>query len=137
MKIDGVELTQGDRVLIKGIPISQQSWWRKGLHYLHIRRLKEPSDNNGLYTVNVAGSDQGLIGYSNGWEVEEVREYLDDVISEWRRRLIVLPPEYTVPDVSMCRYYIDAYQSVRVSLLGELLPMTPEQETWLRLLEES
>jgi len=49
---------------------------------------------------------------------EAVKKYLDDAITYWRKlRDSGSPssPHYIV-------YYIDAYQSVRVSLFGELKP---------------
>lgn len=51
MNIDGEELMFGDRILITGIPIAEQVWWRRVLHRLHIRRLHEPMDQNGIYTT--------------------------------------------------------------------------------------
>lgn len=47
-----------------------------------------------------------------------VREYCDDMITRWRA--IRDDPDHELSDVAPC--YVDAYQSARVSLLGELLP---------------
>lgn len=44
---------------------------------------------------------------------EGVKNYLDNVITHWRR--CDAEPE-------MRSHYLDAYQSVRISLFGELLP---------------
>ena len=49
---------------------------------------------------------------------DAVREYLDEAIREWRRRKNAGDP---YEDLFMCGCYIDAYQSVRVSLFGERL----------------
>ena len=50
---------------------------------------------------------------------EEINKYLDNVITLWRKR----KEEYKDEDeIFMSRCYIDAYQSVRISLFGELLP---------------
>lgn len=43
---------------------------------------------------------------------EDVKKYLDHAISYWRK----------CPPTEMQSHYVDAYQSVRVSLFGELLP---------------
>ena len=51
---------------------------------------------------------------------QEIQDYLDDAIRNWRNR----KEEYNNEEnklIAMC--YIDAFQSVRVSLLGELLPI--------------
>jgi len=50
---------------------------------------------------------------------EEIRKYLDECILHWRKRRD--DPSTTPEDNAITHYYIDAYQSVRVSLLGELL----------------
>lgn len=47
------------------------------------------------------------------WTRKAVKAYLDGVITHWR--MCDAAPE-------MRSHYIDAYQSVRVSLFGELLP---------------
>lgn len=48
---------------------------------------------------------------------KDVKAYLDDCIVFWRKE------KNTVDgDPVMAAYYIDAFQSVRVSLFGELLP---------------
>ena len=49
--------------------------------------------------------------------VEDVASYLDDVISRWRQIR-----DYGDTFADKAPHYIDAYQSVRVSLLGETLP---------------
>lgn len=52
-------------------------------------------------------------------EREAVRKYLDWAIRWWRR---VRDNPASPEDELMASHYVDAYQSVRVSLLGELLP---------------
>lgn len=51
---------------------------------------------------------------------EEIRQYLDECITFWRQKRDQPMNEqsYTV----MCTHYIDAYQSVRKSVFGEVLP---------------
>ena len=62
---------------------------------------------------------------------EDVKEYLDSCIGHWRvkkksaeERLSKKNiPTYNVREnLTMASYYIDAFQSVRMSLFGELLP---------------
>lgn len=50
---------------------------------------------------------------------ESVRRYLDDGIRHWRG-IRALPA--SDPLVDMAPYYVDAFQSVRISLFGEPLP---------------
>jgi len=47
---------------------------------------------------------------------DAVKEYLDKCIQFWRAKRGGL-------DNDMAIYYVDAYQSVRISLFGELLPL--------------
>lgn len=49
---------------------------------------------------------------------EKLRAYLDDAINEWRK---VKQQAITYQQSSQAECYIDAYQSVRLSILGELL----------------
>ena len=49
---------------------------------------------------------------------EKVRDYLDKAITIWRKKRDLAPGEY---ERLMAVHYIDAFQSVRVSLLGSLL----------------
>jgi len=55
---------------------------------------------------------------------EAVRTYLDDAIKFWRsardRKGAMTKDQVDLK--SMSPYYIDAYQSVRISLFGETLP---------------
>lgn len=44
---------------------------------------------------------------------EDVKKYLDECIKYWRKEHL--------NNKEMARYYIDAFQSVRVSLFNELL----------------
>ncbi len=50
---------------------------------------------------------------------QEVQEYLDKCIRKWRQERDSGKSEQTR---SVAIYYVDAFQSVRISLLGELLP---------------
>lgn len=66
--------------------------------------------------------------------IEEIKTYLDNVITIWRKRkeesknaLINISSDSNMAEqyndeIFMSRCYIDAYQSVRISLFGELLP---------------
>ena len=50
-------------------------------------------------------------------------EHIDSCIRYWRRRRNrALLLENGQPDYEMAVHYIDAYQSMRTSLFGELLP---------------
>ena len=51
---------------------------------------------------------------------QEVKDYLDNAIRKWRKRRDEEKDPIAV-------YYVDAFQSVRVSLLGELLPDESEE----------
>ena len=53
------------------------------------------------------------MGETIPFEKDAVKEYLDKNIRYWR--------EQCSKDPDFAYYYIDAYQSVRVSLFGELL----------------
>lgn len=62
--------------------------------------------------------DEGM--RANGWlRAESVRQYLDEAIANWRenRKRTESP---TASSLAAC--YVDAFQSVRDSLLGETLP---------------
>lgn len=48
------------------------------------------------------------------WDEETVRQYLDDCIRQERKNL--------ADGSEFAKYYIDAYQSLRMSLFGEFLP---------------
>lgn len=50
---------------------------------------------------------------------EELKEYLDEAIRSWRRRKNKADSDQ---DVLIARCYIDAFQSVRVSVFGSTLP---------------
>ena len=50
---------------------------------------------------------------------EDIKEYLDKSIMNWRRSKENADNQ---EDMLVCGCYVDAYQSVRVSLFGELLP---------------
>lgn len=57
---------------------------------------------------------------------EDIKGYLDRAIGSWRAKrgeLIV-----NTPDFVMTGHYIDAFQSVRISLFGELLPIDGEND---------
>lgn len=50
---------------------------------------------------------------------ESVKNYLDRAIEHWREEGAIYAE--TEENRTMARHYIDAYQSVRTSLFGELL----------------
>ena len=52
------------------------------------------------------------------FDKKSVKEYLDSCINHWRG--ILNDPKHEHHDIAI--YYCDAFQSVRVSLFGELLP---------------
>jgi hypothetical protein len=51
--------------------------------------------------------------------LEELQEYLDEAIRSWRRRKGKAKSD---EDMLIARCYIDAFQSVRVSVFGSTLP---------------
>lgn len=57
---------------------------------------------------------------------DALRAYLDDAIIHWRHKLAEAEADESIVGVGVeaerARCYVDAYQSVRVSMLGELLP---------------
>lgn len=56
------------------------------------------------------GPDTSLLEEEN-LDEEHIRTYLDECIEHWR-----------ASDADFAEYYVDAFQSVRASMLGELLP---------------
>lgn len=52
---------------------------------------------------------------------EKVREYLDDCIRHWRKIGDNGVPGMPKFNKNIAVYYVDAFQSVRISLFGELL----------------
>lgn len=60
---------------------------------------------------------------------EHVKEYLDTAIRKWRKRkvearMLSVGPDNIATTISEC--YVDAFQSVRTTLFGELLPTEEE-----------
>lgn len=69
-------------------------------------------------------------------DADWLREYLDGAITQWRERrtdeerakhaeqsaAAPMPDPARDPSIAMCACYVDAYQSVRVSVFGETLP---------------
>ena len=56
---------------------------------------------------------------------EDIKAYLDDAIRNWRERKIKADDPFTPfsgDDKLIASCYIDAFQSVRMSLFGDLLP---------------
>lgn len=51
---------------------------------------------------------------------EAVIKYLDDNIDYWRKQKLESIERFDLDDEIMSTHYIDAYQSVRLSLFGEL-----------------
>jgi hypothetical protein len=52
-------------------------------------------------------------------DLDETKDYLDRMIRYWRKRFEAAE---TADDILTARCYIDAFQSVRISVFGELLP---------------
>ena len=72
------------------------------------------------------------------FEKDLVRTYLDLNIASWRKRFEDAERNNDVPSKEIAVCYIDAYQSVRVSLFGELLahpdigaPMQEVADEWM------
>lgn len=57
--------------------------------------------------------------------VDEVQDYLDLAIRGWRN----VSNNSDHPSFELAPYYIDAFQSVRLSLLGDLLPLDGKDDT--------
>jgi hypothetical protein len=67
------------------------------------------------------------------FEEDAIREYLDSAIRFWHRKRDRSKEEFTIAksidestknilaEAAMAKYYIDAFQSVRMTLFGELL----------------
>jgi hypothetical protein len=53
---------------------------------------------------------------------KDVKAYLDECIVFWRKKRDTLPIENR-PGIRMAEHYVDAFQSVRMSLFGELLSL--------------
>lgn len=69
--------------------------------------------------------DQNKKSSTVPFDEEAVKKYLDGCITHWRTKRITemkQGPAANKEVVDMCVYYIDAFQSVRVSLFGELKP---------------
>lgn len=79
--------------------------------------------------------DTYLMRQATSAPLDELQEYLDSAIRNWRdiRDRAVATGDYD--EKTMAIHYIDAFQSVRVSIIGELLPheggvvQNPEQFT--------
>jgi len=56
---------------------------------------------------------------------KSVKGYLDECIIFWRKERDTLPIE-NEPGIRMAEHYVDAFQSMRMSLFGELLSMRRE-----------
>ena len=54
----------------------------------------------------------------------QAKQYLDDCIRHWRK----IEKDKSQDKNQIAKYYIDAYQSVRMSLFGELLPLPSKDE---------
>lgn len=55
---------------------------------------------------------------------KEIKDYLDNCIRFWRKeREKNVPNAHEMTyDSSLCNHYIDAFQSIRMSIFDELLP---------------
>lgn len=61
--------------------------------------------------------DERIFEHTVNFTKEDIKEYLDDMIRLWREKR-----DGKDKDLSkVAIYYIDAYQSVRVSIFGKLL----------------
>lgn len=54
---------------------------------------------------------------------EEALAYLDNAIRKWRENRDDAIEGWANPDLIRAEAYVDAFQSVRLSLFGELLPV--------------
>lgn len=53
-----------------------------------------------------------------------IKQYLDNCIRHWRIKKKSIPADITFPDnfgLEQAKHYIDAYQSVRLMIFGEIL----------------
>ncbi len=57
------------------------------------------------------------------FEEDEIKAYLDRAICSWRKKRDSVHLDSGHDDHEIAVYYIDAFQSVRMSLFGELLPV--------------
>jgi hypothetical protein len=57
---------------------------------------------------------------------KDIKSYLDECIVFWRRKRDSHLGADKIPEFNMAVCYVDAFQSVRMSLFGELLPMEVE-----------
>ncbi len=56
-------------------------------------------------------------------------KYIDNSIIFWRNKKKKAHEANLGPDEAMARCYVDAFQSVRISIFGELLPKEEECQT--------
>lgn len=59
---------------------------------------------------------------------EDIKDYLDKAIRKWRSRKFKAVEGEAGDLVMMTECYIDAFQSIRMSLFGELLDEDKEEE---------
>lgn len=84
--------------------------------------LPQPHENHAYSLLDADAADWGpspllpVIQFRKG-----IQDYLDDAIRKWREHL--KNEESNLHEVADC--YVDAYQSMRVSIFGELLPEEP------------
>jgi len=64
-------------------------------------------------TVPVTAMDRDKVPFTE----KDIKDYLDGAIRNWRKIR-----DESVVDSHIAPYYVDAFQSVRVSLFGEMLP---------------
>jgi hypothetical protein len=69
------------------------------------------------YVENMKSKEENKMTKVN-FNESDVKQYLDNAIRKWRKIL----KDETHEHNHMAIYYCDAFQSVRVSLFGELLP---------------
>ena len=67
------------------------------------------------------------------FEKEEIKGYLDRCIRKWRK----IKADKELDSVAMAECYIDAFQSVRISLFGELLKKNENEKEILMIVTKA
>jgi hypothetical protein len=87
-----------------------------------VRNMKSKLSYRTVDYINSKGKKVKIVKFTE----KDVKAFLDTLIMHWRNRLGevqkgIADRNGNVFDENLCRSYIDAYQSVRISLFGELL----------------
>jgi len=87
--------------------------------------------DEGIVSIKIEEDDRALYNEPN-MAISEIKDYLDNCIMWWRsaRRNSesnISDKNGQIYDVDLCIHYIDAFQSVRSSIFGELLPKEEER----------